>query len=349
MGLFLRNFTKKPFSLSEEQQLYFLKRLFRSLNHGYSLLGALEIIKWEIKLEESANIIIDSLQNGCHLDEAFESANFHSTIISYLYFVRFNGNITTNIQKCVTMFEHRIKHIQKFKQVIRYPIVLCTFFLLLLFFMKTSVLPSFITIFQASNESSKAIFISITAIDILTTVSLTAFILIVIGGLFWKFYTKEFPIERQLMIYEKIPVYRHLLRLQNSYYFAAHLSMFLKTGMSLKEIINQMKAQNKLPILAYYAELMLMELQQGHYVQGLLQHLPFIDRQLALLFEKNNNVNDLEQDLDIYALFLTETIEAKIMKMITYIQPIVFTVLAIMIVFIYLSLMWPMFQLIQTV
>src|SRR5699024_11726438 len=101
------------------------------------------------------------------------------------------------------------------------------------------------------------------------------------------------------------------------------------TGMSMKTIIIQMKKQNRIPIIAYYAELMLMELQNGHYINHLLIQLPFIEKQLALLFEKNSNAKNLEKDLDIYASFLTDTLEQKILKMITYIQPLVFLFLAV--------------------
>lgn len=340
---------KTPSNLSGEQQLFFLKRLDRLLEHGYSFIDALEMMELDTTLQASAQTISETLKVGKHIDHAFETANFHTTIISYLYFVRFNGNIQASIQKCITMFEHRMKHIKKFKQVIRYPIVLFTLFFLLLIFIKTSVLPSFIDIFQTSSESSKTIFISITMIDIVSTVCIVFLIVLIISSLLWLFYKRQFPIEKQLAIYEKIPVYRTILRLQTSYYMATHINMFLKTGMSIKDIIIQMKEQQKLLIIAYYAELMYLELQNGHYMDHLLQQLPFIDKHLALLFEKNNNVYGLEKDLEIYAYFLTETMEQKIMKMITFIQPLVFTFLAVMIIFIYLTLMWPMFQLIKTV
>src|SRR5699024_5998343 len=229
MGLFLKKFTKTHSKLSETQQLVFLKRLYRLLEQGYSFMAALEIMKWETAFELATDKISNALKQGKHIDEAFEIASFHDTIISYLYFVRFNGNMQTSIQKCMLMFEHRMKHIQKFKQVIRYPIVLCILFFLLLFFIKTSVLPSFVDIFQTSNESSKTVFISITVIDIFISVTLFICIILIIGGLLWMFYKHQFPIEKQLEIYEKIPIYRTILRLQNSYYLATHIGMFLKT------------------------------------------------------------------------------------------------------------------------
>src|SRR5699024_584762 len=120
------------------------------------------------------------------------------------------------------MFEHRITYIKKFKQVIRYPIVLCIVFFLLLFFIKTTVLPSFSQIFQSSSESAHTVVISITLINIFSTISILLFIGICICSFIWYFYKRHFPIKKQLAIYEKVPVYRTILRLQTSYYIATH-------------------------------------------------------------------------------------------------------------------------------
>src|SRR5699024_8096250 len=152
--------------LSEENQVFFLKRLDRLLEHGYSFIEALEMMEMDASLQLTPQSISETLKSAKNINIAFETANFHTTIISYLYFVRLNGNIHVSIKKCVAMCEHRIKYSKKFKQVIRYPIVLCIVFFLLLFFIKTTVLPSFSQIFQSSSESAHTVVISITLINI---------------------------------------------------------------------------------------------------------------------------------------------------------------------------------------
>jgi competence protein ComGB len=351
MGLFPKKLLirRARVKLSEEMQLAFLKRLHRLFENGYSFVRALEVIKWDANFVETAVLVEKTLMAGKHIDEAFEKAAFHPTIISYLYFIRVNGDIAGSIAKCIQMFEHRMKQLNKFKRVVRYPIVLCIVFLMLLFFLKTSVLPAFNDIFGMSSTSSKTISTSMFMIDLLTTIAIIFGVGGILGTIFWQFYKKNMAIDRQIVLYEKIPIFHMFIRLQTSYYFATHMGMFLKTGMSMKDVITHMKEQKKLPIIAYYAELMMMELASGYYIDQLLDRLPLIEKQLALLFRKNENVKALEQDLTIYADFLTETMEQKIMKGLSMIQPIFFGLLACMIIFIYITLMWPMFQLIQTI
>lgn len=335
--------------LKETTQLHFLKRLHRLLKNGYSLLAALEVVKWDKEMNPTASIMMDVLKKGYPLDEAFQEAHFHKTIVAYLYFVRINGNLLSSLEKCLIMFEHRITYIKKFTQVIRYPIVLSFTFIILLIFLKQSVLPSFLELFQSSTDSSKTVLYSMIIIDFVSTLFVICLVLCIVGTVFWHVYKRNVSVERIIAFYAKIPFVRSFIKLQTSYYFATHMSMFLKAGLSIKDTLTNMSKQEKLPIVAYYTTLMTEKFSNGFYIDHLLRNLPFIERQLASLFQKNNNAESLAKDLATYADFLAEDMERKIMRIITLIQPVFFVMLACFIILVYMTLMWPMFQLIQTV
>src|SRR5699024_9659648 len=150
-------------------QLAFLVYLHRLLENGYSLTDALEKLKWEQEFIETAETIEAAILRGESLDRAFEIATFHDSIISYLYFIHMNGNLLTSIEKCIVMFEHRVKYIEKFKRMIRYPIFLMVVLILLLLFLKQYVLPLFLNLFQSSSHSSTTVTYSILIIDFLST------------------------------------------------------------------------------------------------------------------------------------------------------------------------------------
>ncbi|GAA0602539.1 hypothetical protein GCM10009001_19370 [Virgibacillus siamensis] len=335
--------------MSNDLQLRFLKRMVRLLDNGYTLVEALEIIKWDKQLDQVASTIVTSLKNGRTFDEALENTGrFSRAITSYLYFIRANGDIRQSIEKCNAMFEQRIRYTKKFQETIRYPIILLFVFGLLIYFVKQSVLPSFIDLFNNSGGSS-TVYISIIVIDVLTKFMMIFGILLVAGILFSKGIKHKISIEKQIMIQRSIPVYRNYKKLHTSFLFATHFSSLLKTGMSIKEILSVMRNQNKLPILSYFSTLMTDELNKGIYITNLLENLPLIDKQIAVIFQKNADVNALEKDLEMYAAVLTEELNRKIMKILTYLQPAFFLILASLIILIYVTLMWPMFQLIKTI
>lgn len=351
MDLLLRKHTifRKSKRLSIDLQLRFLNRLARLLKNGYPLLEALEIIKWDDKLAPISTNVIRLLKNGYTIDHALDELKFHPDISSYLYFVKNSGDLEENIQKCILIFEDKLKYIKKFKQTIRYPVILFMIFFILLTFLQQTVLPSFIEIFQLSDESTSTISLSLTLINIIIN---TVFIIVTITGLIailWYVMKIKLTIEQKLKVYNRIPIYRTFLTIQTSFLFATHLSSLLKTGLPIKNILTILADQEKLPILSYYASRLTDELSQGIYINTLLTKLDFITPQLSIIFQKNADSDALEKDLSVYAEHLTEELHRKLVKLLVTIQPIFFVILACFIVFIYIALMWPMFQLIKTI
>lgn len=341
-------FRRKKRGINFDLQLQFLKRLERLLRNGYPLIEALDILTWDRKMTDSVETIKASLQAGHPVDQAFEHAMFHETITSYLYFVRMNGDLPTSLRKCIHIGEQRLKYLTKFIQVIRYPLVLLIIFLTLLFFIKQSVLPSFVDLFHSSSQASSTVMFSIMIIDLFVYIVIMSALGLLLISIMWLINKTKLSIETQLKIYSKIPIIRSYLRMQTSLFFATHMSMFLKTGMSIKDVLKKMSEQRKLSILSYYTNLMMNELSRGFYMTSLLAELRFLDKRIATIFHKNADANDLEKDLTAFADLLMEEMENKIMKMITIIQPLFFIILACFIIFIYVTLMWPMFQLIKT-
>src|SRR5699024_2471814 len=129
--------------LSERMQLLFLKRLYDLLQNGYSLLASLEALTYEPKFVPYVELIVKELLRGATVDEAFQQANFHGSITSYLYFVRLSGDLEDKISRCIRLVEQRISYKNRILSIIRYPVFLLFIFLLILFFVKTFIFPAF--------------------------------------------------------------------------------------------------------------------------------------------------------------------------------------------------------------
>src|SRR5699024_8913608 len=249
------------------------------------------------------------------------------------------GDLMTSLGKSIDMFEQRMNAFQKFKQISRYPIFLISIFILLLFLIKRFILPSYAEMFQFHTESASTVQLTFFLFNILFTILIVLIVIIIIGSILWYFNKHKVSIEKQLEIYHYLPIYRHYVRLQTSFYFATHVSLFLRTGMSMKNIIKHLESQNELPIIQYYASIMMQHLSRGYQLNELLQTLPFIDPQLATIFQQHNHIEALEKDLATYADFVAENIEKKMMQFIMFIQPVTFGLLGLFIIIIYFSLL----------
>src|SRR5690625_13662 len=350
MALYLKKLFKisKNKLLPPDIQLRFLKQLTRLLENGYSIIDALEVLKWDKQLITAADQMITSLKQGMLIDQAFERAKFHHIITTYLYFVKDNGDILSSIKKSTEMLENNLKYKKKFQDMMRYPFILFFIFSILLYFINEWVLLSFLDIFQSNESASSMVTFSIHFIDYLVKTFMIFLILFIVFYLVWFVNKWKVPIQAQIKFYSSIPIYRKFLTLQTSFQFAIHLSSQLKTGLSIKEILANMAQQKKLPIIAHYSSLIMTELSNGFPLTNLLSQLSLFEKQLTLIFQKNTDKLSLERDLAAYADMLTEELNRKIMKTITFIQPVILIFVACFIIFIYLTLMWPMMQMIQT-
>lgn len=349
MGLFQKIISIHKSKLRPRQQLRFLERLYILLNKGYSLISALTMMSYDKEMNDSAQLIKNCLIKGLTIDESFEKANFDSTIISYLYFIRMNGDLQSSLNKCIAMFKQRVTNFEKFLRIIRYPLILTIIFIILLTVIKKIILPTFLDLFESTDGASSTVIYFILLIDFISSLFIVIFILSILSIIVWKMIKKRVSIETQLQIYKYIPFFRAFLTIQTTFQFATHMSMLLKTGMPIKQVLNQMANQNKLPIVSYYSTLMIQQLENGIHYISLLQQLSFIEKQFANLFQKNSDQHQLEKDLSTYAHILADKIEQKTMKIIAIIQPTFFIVIGCFIIVIYGALMWPLLQLVKTV
>ncbi len=349
MGLFQKTILpfKQRTHLKETKQLIFLKRLNKLLQEGYPLQNALQSLQWDKAMTQTVNKIIYKIKKGSHLDEAFDDAGFHEMIVSTLYFIRINGDLTGNIIQSIQIFEQHIQNKQKFIQAIRYPLILTFIFLILLYFVKTSILPTFVQFFQMNASTSHSVFtfISIINITINSLVLIIGFALV--SFVCYLFFRKKITIENKILLISKIPILSRFITIKTSFYFANYFSTFLKAGLSFKTILEHMNKQTKLPILSYYANHLGNHLSQGFRLADQFKQFSLIDSRMVNIF---NNINNeiLEQDLRAYANVLYDTFQQKLLRIMTLIQPIFFVVLACFIVFIYATLMWPMLEFIQS-
>ena len=351
MAFYLKNkiINIKQKKLTEVEQSYFLERLHRFLSHGYSLLESLKKMEWDPNLKIIAQDFSQLLKNGVSIEEAFKELNFHPTIITYMSFVKTNNNLLETIEKCKEMYNYRIENVKKIKQTIKYPVVLFIFFFVILILIKQFVLPSFTNFFLADSDSAKSVIYSIMIIDIVSNIFIVMTVVIIITSIIFKIFHKKLNIEQILRISQKIPLYKYLLKLQTSYYLTLQMSMFLKTGLSLKEILTHLSKQKENLIINHYAKLMIKQLENGENLSHLIMNLYFLEINIAQIFDANIDSKLLERDLSAYSEQMNDQIKLKINYYIARIQPMLFIVIALFIVFIYGTLMWPMIQLMQTI
>ncbi|MUV39650.1 ComG operon protein [Lentibacillus sp. JNUCC-1] len=349
MALFQKLFLMKAKNrLSPPDQLRFLKRLARLMELGYPLIQALETLQADEQFRSMTIRIKLTLKNGGTLDQALVNERFPGLVTSFVFFARNGGRLVESIQKGSVLYEHQLAQQKTLRSTSRYPLILLVSFLILFFFIKRFLLPSFTQIFETASDSSAAQY----ALFVINALSYGLIgIMVCASGVFivWRVLIPRLHIKQQLNLIRRIPGYRNYVRMQTSFNFASHVGSLLESGLPIKDVFQIIASQKQLPILSHYSVKMTRELTKGVLPSEILKQMPFIYHNLAVLFQKNVDSETLVKDLAVYAEFLTEDMHRKTIRMIAMIQPAVFLMLACFIILTYVALMAPMLDLIKTI
>lgn len=334
--------------LSIDTQYRILYRIQQLNQNGYSLNDALEIVSWDDELELIADRISHSLQHGKTLPTALEEVHFQQRIVHFLEITIKHGNLQDGIKHCSFLLQQQKNYVDRFKQMNRYPLFLFIFFLLILFCMKRYIFPSFVNLFHTNG--SNAIFQNaMLTVDI---IFYGIFILIIFSLLLMlsiKYLKDKVTIETKLKVFQVIPLLKQYKTLEISFYFSTHLSSLLKTGLNFKNALSILQSERNEPITSFYASTIIDHLVQGFHLETILPSCELLKREMSRIMQKDRNTSQIAEDLQLYAEHLLFEMEELMKKWLKMIQPIFLILLATLILIVYLALMLPMFDYIQTI
>ncbi|WP_028783197.1 competence type IV pilus assembly protein ComGB [Thalassobacillus devorans] len=336
--------SRSSVTLPQKIQVQFLDRMSHLLKKGYPLLEALTILTWDERFDRMAADITQELKSGKPIDVCMQATGFSRNIVSFLYFARVHRNLDEIFHQCSTMIQLENKYVNKFKQVIRYPVFLTLFLVIMLFVIDRTIFPAFVTMFQSQETVSKglmaAVFVTgfvITSGKVIMALGVTAFI-------YWKFRKRTISLDKQLLFYEKIPILRDYHKLKTTFLFATHLHSILSTGISMKEALHVMSNQAHYPLLRHQADIILEQLEQGATIAQAIHHCQMFRTELTNIFHRTSDLTTLIRDLAMLSEMLTDMTREKLNKALEIIQPVFFIIIAVFILFIYGSIMLPMYQ-----
>ncbi len=349
MDLFKKIKSIRSPTFSAQLQLRFLEQLTYLLRNGYSLLRALEVMKWEKVYKPIASSMQQSLKEGKFIDEALTALSFHHAITSYLYFVRLHGDLPNHLAACATMFARKQTYEQAFKRTVRYPLFLSAFFLILFMAIKQFILPSFETMLRSQGASMNIAHTILHYMNASFVIGGILLIAVISFTFIWKWKNKHLSTPLRIQLYQKIPFYRSYVKLRTSHQLATHMATLFQSGLTIKEILEYLQQQQKLPIISHYAAELQRQLHAGFHLTDIFSHLYFIEPYLSQIFQHHKDQQSIAKDLAVYAKLVTEELHRKSMQLISFIQPLFFIVIAVLIICIYLAIMWPMFDMIQSI
>ncbi|WP_228275763.1 type II secretion system F family protein [Gracilibacillus oryzae] len=335
--------------LSIRKQYKFMYRLKQLLERNYNLHDAIEVISWDKELNAVVNSVRMSFFEGQSLAKALAKARFQTNIVHYLEISSQYGNITYGVKHCCYILKQQIDLIKRFKQLSTYPLLLFVFFILILYVLRTFIFPSFQSLLTAETSTASIFQTTSLIVDTFYYGILVTICFLILLAIFYPKIKHRFSIKQKIKLHSKIPLWRNYKKMQLTFLFTTHLSSLLHSGLNMKECFHILHQSNIEPIITHYVEIIDSHLIKGYEATSILPIFQLFEKDLQNIMQKDRNAKQLTEELQLYSEHLLTMMEELLQKWLKILQPILLTILALLIVFVYITMMLPMFDYIQTI
>ena len=331
--------------LDEENKIYFIRRLYELIEHGYMLEDSIEFLlfQYDVSLE-----IIDSvkleLSHGKKLSDLLRYLGYSNFVISKMRFAEDYGSIEEMLVEIENYLRIKKEQKEKVIKTLRYPLILTIALITLIMVFNLLVIPQFENIYTSSSIKMdiqtiiliKIVYYTPKIISILVMLS----IIVVVYMLYIKKYRKNIYLNT-LMYIPKIKVYA---RLYYSYKFTLELSLFLMCGFSLKTALEVIIEENYDYYLTYFSKKIIKDLDKGLSFEEAIASIKFFDKSVEKFVVHGINNGLIDKELRLFSELMLDTFLTSLDKMLRKFQPVLFAILALVIIGLYMVILMPIFN-----
>lgn len=331
--------------LDNENKVYFIKRLYELIEHGYMLEDSLEflLIQYEAPKEELEKIKLE-LSNGQKLSDILSYLGYSKLIVSKMKFAENFGRIEDMLLEIETYL--KIKNLQKEKiiKTLRYPLFLTATLICLIMVFNALVIPQFENIYSSSSIKMDVQTIILIRLLYYIPKFISIIFLLCLFTMFYIFYTMKYKPDLFLKTLIFIPKVKDYTRLYFSYRFAMELSLFLMSGFSLKTTLEVIAEENYDYYLTFFSKQILNDLDSGVSFEDSIGKIQFFDKSMKkfIIHGKNNGL--IDKELKLFSELMLDTFLTSLDRSLRKIQPILFGILALVIVGLYMVILLPIFN-----
>lgn len=334
----------------------FCRQFYTMLDAGVTINSALSILSNQItnaKLREAVRVVEEDVKKGVTLSEAMAKHEgvFPSLLITMIEAGEVSGNLDEIMLRMSTHFEKENKINNKVKGAMTYPAILSVVCVLVVIFLITYIMPTFMDMF---NEAGTVLPISTKMLIAISNFIGAHYIAIIITltiiTVALSYYAKtEHGKYTVSTLKLKIPVIKTLNEKIIVSRFSRTLSTLLASGVSIGQALEIISGivGNK---LASDALINIRErVFRGEGLNTPIRDSKIFPEMLAVMVKIGEETGNLDDILEKTADFYDEEVEIAIQTATTLIEPTLIIVMGVVVGFIIISIMLPLFSMYTTI
>ena len=329
-----------------KMQVKFLTRFTELVENGFSIMDALEVMN-TIFSKHFIDLMITACLRGEKFSETLSTLQFEKRIIYIIRASENNNALLKGLQKARDYSDNYLKNREEMKKKLRYPFFLFSMVIIILaavFIFFIPRLANFYETFGIYGGSSPITGI----ISVLGFILIAITILIVAVTFVLKFDNNKFQKWNVLWMF-KLPGFKILSQKLFSYYFATQISMFIGCGLSLKDSINTIKEFEKIFVIKIIITEFETHLEEGKSIEELIINANYFTPYFRLIVLHSLRIGNLESEFNKFVKSELTNLNFGLSNFIKIFQAVFLALIGCLIILLYLSVLQPVFELIQII
>ena len=331
--------------LDEENKIYFIQRLSELIEHGYMLEDSIEFLlfQYDVSLEKIDSLKLE-LSHGKKLSDLLRYLGYSTFVTSKMKFAEDYGSIEDMLLEIENYLRIKKEQKEKVIKTLRYPLILTIALITLIMVFNLLVIPQFENIYTSSSIKMDIQTIILIKMIYLTPKIISIIVILSIIVLVYMIYIKKYRKNIFLNTLMYIPKIRVYARLYYSYKFTLELSLFLMSGFSLKTALEVITEENYDYYLTYFSKKIMRDLDKGLSFEEAIASIKFFDKSVEKFVIHGINNGLIDRELKLFSELMLDTFLTSLDKMLRKFQPVLFAILAFVIIGLYMVILMPIFN-----
>ena len=354
-GLFLveakdKDNTKKYKKFASAQLAGLCREMSALLVSGISMVRALEIISEEEGISKAqkevyTDILID-LKRGVSLSEAMEARGcFPDLMLGMVRSGEGSGTIDMVMNRLAKHYDRESRLNRQVQSAMTYPVVLLVMCALVVILIMTFILPQFEELFLAMETLPMPTMILMAVSDFLIQDWYVALFVLFVGGVFLRIVSKIYQV-RRILDYGKIhmPVAGKLNKVIYTARFARTLSSLYSSGMPIVAALETAGATVGNVYVEEQFQQVGTTVRSGVPLSQALREVDGFVLKLSSAILVGEESGRLDSMLESTAITMEEEAEAATKRLVTLLEPVLICFMAILVGFIIIAVMLPIYE-----
>lgn len=341
--------------MSQKDIAHFARQLSAMLGAGVTLIKALNILYLQIEkknIKESIKRMYESVQRGDQLSEALKKQTnvYPEIMISMIEAGEESGKLDQVIAKLAGQFENDVKLKNKIKSAMTYPIILSILVVGVVLILVTKVLPVFMGMFTASMTLPLPTRIVLAFSNLLTGYWYIIIIVlaIIIFGIRVYISTEEGKKKWHTLLL-KTPVIGKTIEKISAVRFTRTLATLLSSGMTLIQSLEIVIKVVGNRVIMEGLSMTKEDIRKGMPLSLSLRKADILPPMVYSMIGIGEESGTIEDMLEKTAEYYDNEVENAIQKLIALIEPILIVTMAVVVGFIIISIMLPIFDIYDSI